>query len=128
MPIVIAPNGQAVFCLTQDIVHDRLREGCRLPGPSGEPTPTPAPAPDQAQPEAGGPLDLMTATLSQLRDLPDVGTARAREIRALAKAGKLSLDSLQEDIPEVNWVALYDQGMVVWPGGLHLTKAEQETE
>lgn len=123
MPIAISPDGQAVFCLTQDGVNDLVRQGYRTPPP--EQGTSPRPVPEAA---SGGPLDLMTATLAELRDLPDVGTARARKIRELAKAGTLNLDTLQAEVSEVDWVSMYNQGLVAWPGGLHLAKAEEPTE
>lgn len=150
MPIVISPNGQPVFALTNDLIEDYLRQGYRLPNPITPPplriaevTAPPekvsspeaednspvAPEPDTGpEPEpvltANGGLNLLEATLAQLVALPDVGTARAKKVRRLAQESRLNLDSLQAEVPEVDWVAMYNQGLVVWPGGLHVVEAE----
>lgn len=129
MPVVISPNGQPVFAISQDVVNDFLRQGYRLPSLAPDPTlltptPVPAPASPGSVPVAGTALDLMTANLLQLRAIEGIGTSRAKEIRALAQAGTLTLDTLQSDVPEVDWVAMYRAGLVTWPGGLTRVEAE----
>lgn len=123
---------------------DFLKKGYRVPAgvttasviaskPKKKATPpakspaTPPTGENPSQTQAGAEaLDLMTAELADLIDLHDVGTARARQIRGLAQAGNLNLDTLQAEIPSVNWVELYNQGKVTWPGGLEAAPAETE--
>ena len=90
--------------------------------PSPEP-PTPVENPSQT-----GALDLMTAELADLVELPGVGTARAKRIQELVETDLLNLDMLQSEIPEVSWVELYNQGQVTWPGGLDAAPEETVEE
>lgn len=130
MPVVLSPDGQPVQALNQDQVSDFLRQGYRLPTLSPDPvlaTQAPAssgPAKPVQEAPAGAAVDLMKATLSQLVALEDVGTARAKKVRALAQSGTLNLDTLQAEIPEADWVGMYQTGKVTFPGGL--TKVEAE--
>jgi hypothetical protein len=141
MPVVISPDGQPVFALSQDMVNDFLRQGYRLPSPApvvvpalpvtpepvqSEPTPvSDLPTPEPVQPvPVGAVLDLTKATLAQLVAIEDVGTARAKKVRALAQSGTLNLNTLQSDVPEVDWVSLYQSGLVTFPGGLSVVPQE----
>ena len=92
-------------------------------------TPTEPPGDPPAGDNPSQALDLMTAELADLVALPDVGTARGKQVQGLAQAGTLNLDTLQAEISSVNWVELYNQGKVTWPGGLEAAPAEtEETE
>ena len=148
MPVLISPDGQSVWCPSPEIVQDRLNQGYRLPAPESVIVPVQVPEPepvkteiDEAQeasvalvvteaepvqpslvPVPEGALDLMTATLAELVALPTVGTASARRVRKLAQESNLNLDTLQKEVPEVSWVELYSQGLVVWPSGLHVVE------
>jgi len=140
MPVVISPDGQPVLALSQDMVADFLRKGYRLPAPEPvSPVSVFAPKPVVEIPPpaietpvlalvdsvpVGNALDLMTANLMQLRALEGIGTARAKEIRALAQAGTLNLNTLQSDVPEVDWVSMYQSGLVTFPGGLSVVPQE----
>jgi hypothetical protein len=143
MPVVISPDGQPVLALSQDMVADFLRKGYRLPAPEpvspvvlppAKPVipdpavavlrPEPVPEPPEPMEPVGDALDLTKATLSQLVALEDVGTARAKKVRALAQAGTLNMNTLQSDVPEVDWVSLYQSGLVTFPGGLSVVPQE----
>jgi len=124
MPIVISPSGQPVFALSQDTVQDFLRQGYRLPAPEPGTVPVEMPVVEDTKAE---PLSLTEATLSELVALPDVGTARARKVRKLVEANNLSLDTLQAEVGEVPWVDMYNQGLVTWPGGLHVASETEDT-
>ncbi|WP_163666910.1 hypothetical protein [Adonisia turfae] len=110
---------------------DFLKKGYRVPvGVTTPPIASSKKVVAQAPPTSSEqqPLDLMTAELDQLVDLPGVGTARARRIQELASADNLSLDTLQTEIPEVTWVELYNAGQVTWPGGLEASDEQPADE
>jgi DNA uptake protein ComE-like DNA-binding protein len=117
---MMSPDGQPVAVMSV-MTDDFLRAGYRFPRQveeiSGEIS---SPAILQIVKDKE-PLNLMTATLAELVALPGVGTAKAKKVKELAESNKLSLDALQE-IGGVDWTDLYQSGVIVWPGGLHVVE------
>ncbi len=133
MPILEhARTGQKVSVPDKETMNDFLKQGYRIP--QGVLTPPVAPVPAK-KPVVTDPeplvemtaVDLATAELPALVELPGVGTAKGRQIMELAKADNLSLTTLEE-IGGVDWVELYQAGKVVWPGGLQVEETEEEQE
>lgn len=133
MVVLIGPNGQNVDT-PKGTVSDRIRKGYRIPAAVSTPPAgvlraaskkvTPA-ATEGKDPK---PLDLATADLSEIVKLPTITTAAGRKIKTLAGAGNLSLDTLQAQIKNIDWVDMYEQGLATWPGGLTAATEEEAPE
>lgn len=67
----------------------------------------------------------MKATMQQLIDLPDIGTAKAKKVKALVDSDNLSIDTLQNEVKGVDWGDMYEQGIATWPGGISAPPPEE---
>lgn len=128
MKILVSPDGQNVQVPSAS-VSERISQGYRVP--PGVSTP-PAGVLNVAgkkkktaiSDKGSPPLDLMKATMQELIDLPDIGTAKAKKVKALVDAGSLSIDTLQDQVKGVDWGAMYEKGIATWPGGVSVANPE----
>ena len=126
MKILVSPDGQYVQVPSAN-APDRIRQGYRVPASVSTPPAgllNVAGKKKTASSEEKSPLDLMKATMKELIDLPDVGTAKAKKIKALVDSDNLSIDTLQSEVKGVDWGVMYEKGIATWPGGVSVANPE----